>query len=158
MNTLKKSNRLFLLSFTSNIKNSIFLCALFCLFSRALIAQHESLTPKIATTSQGKATDSAFPLNSDATDHNVYRDYQVKVNVLLRELRAMVTQPDTKNLFQEKLRIVTPSNNEQVCTNIQLLDLINNSDEFIISPNLEKKEILSFIDFLYVMLNEMRAN
>jgi hypothetical protein len=83
------------------------------------------------------------------------KELATKINVLLKEVRSQLMDASNKQWFSENLQSSLSAKSAQVCTNIALVDLMLSTDSFILTPEMDKQELLYVIDFLNVSINGM---
>lgn len=78
-----------------------------------------------------------------------------KINLLLDQVRTHLADASNKQWFSENLQSSLNVKSAQVCPNVALVDLVLGTQSFILTPEMEKQELLYVIDFLNVSINGM---
>jgi hypothetical protein len=76
---------------------------------------------------------------------------------LLNRVRNQLADASIKQWFSVKRSSNLNTKSAKACPNIELVDLMLGTQSFIATPEMEKQELLYFIDFFNVMLNEVSA-
>jgi hypothetical protein len=127
-------------------KVSIILCLL-TLFTTKVEAQTEmSRTANSASTA---STVEQSALNPEL------KELGIKINLLLKQVRTQLGDASNKQWFSENLQSSLSAKSAQVCPNIALVDLMLSTESFILTPEMDKQELLYVIDFLNVSINGM---
>ena len=130
------------------------LVALSVCFSSKVQAQEEISTERnerAATAVSGTApsTVEKSALNPE------FKEFGIKINSLLNEVRTQLGDASNKQWFSENLQSSLSAKSAQVCPNIALVDLMLSTESFILTPEMDKQELLYVIDFLNVSINGM---
>jgi hypothetical protein len=83
------------------------------------------------------------------------KEFAIKINLLLNEVRIQLTDASNKKWFSENLQSSLNAKSAQVCPNVALVDLMLGTHSFIPTPEMDKQELLYVIDFLNVSINGM---
>lgn len=83
------------------------------------------------------------------------KELGIKINLLLDQVRNQLADASKKQWFSENLQSSLSAKSAQVCPNIALVDLMLGTQSFILTPELDKQELLNVIDFLNVSINGM---
>jgi hypothetical protein len=78
-----------------------------------------------------------------------------KINLLLNQARTQLADASNKQWFSENLQSSLSAKSAQVCPNVALVDLMLGTQSFILTPEMDKQELLYIIDFLNVSINGM---
>lgn len=142
---------------TVSSKNSILVISLVAIsvcFSSKVQAQEEISTERnerAATAVSGSA-----PLKSEQAALNPeLKELGLKINLLLNQVRTQLADASNKQWFSENLQRSLSAKSAQVCPNIALVDLMLSSQSFILTPEMDRQELLYVIDFLNVSINGM---
>jgi hypothetical protein len=138
-------------------KNSILLLSLVAIcvcFSSKVQAQEEiskERNERAATAVSGTApsTVEQSALNPEL------KELGIKINLLLNQVRTQLADASNKQWFSENLQSSLSAKSAQVCPNIALIDLMLGTQSFIVTPEIEKQELLYVIDVLNVSINGM---
>jgi hypothetical protein len=138
-------------------KNSILLLSLVAIcvcFSSKVQAQEEiskERNERAATAVSGTApsTVEQSSLNPEL------KELGIKINLLLNQLQNQLGDASNKQWFSENLQSSLSAKSAQVCPNIALVDLMLSTESFILTPKMDKQELLHAIDFLNVSINGM---
>ena len=83
------------------------------------------------------------------------KELGIKINLLLNQARTQLADVSNKQWFSENLQSSLSAKSAQVCPNVALVDLMLGTQSFILTPEMEKQELLYVIDFLNVSINGM---
>jgi hypothetical protein len=83
------------------------------------------------------------------------KELGIKINLLLNQVRTQLADASNKQWFSENLQSSLSAKSAQVCPNIALVDLMLSTESFILTPEMDKQELLYVIDFLNVSINGM---
>ena len=83
------------------------------------------------------------------------KELGIKINLLLNQARTQLADVSNKQWFSENLQSSLSVKSAQVCPNIVLVDLMLGTQSFILTPEMNKQELLYVIDFLNVSINGM---
>jgi hypothetical protein len=83
------------------------------------------------------------------------KELGIKINLLLNQLQNQLGDASNKQWFSENLQSSLSAKSAQVCPNIALVDLMLSTESFILTPEMDKQELLYVIDFLNVSINGM---
>jgi hypothetical protein len=83
------------------------------------------------------------------------KELGIKINLLLNQVRTQLADASNKQWFSENLQSSLSAKSAQVCPNIALVDLMLSTESFILTPEMNKQELLYIIDFLNVSINGM---
>jgi hypothetical protein len=83
------------------------------------------------------------------------KELGIKINLLLNQARTQLADVSNKQWFSENLQSSLSVKSAQVCPNIALVDLMLGTQSFILTPEMNKQELLYVIDFLNVSINGM---
>ena len=83
------------------------------------------------------------------------KELGIKINLLLNQVRTQLGDAANKQWFSDNLQSSLIAKSAQVCPNIALVDLMLNSQSFILTQEMDKQELLHVIDFLNVSINGM---
>ena len=129
--------------FYTNLKFYFLLSIFFVLSQQTVFAQE-----KIAT---------ATVVDSEISQANKSKQtaLETKINVLLSDLRALLSDEAKKSWFQQNLESSIAEKSEQVCPSMNLIKLIYSVKQFVVTKEMDSKQLLNAVEFLNVSINEL---
>jgi hypothetical protein len=142
---------------TVGSKNSILLMSLVAIcvcFSSKVQAQEEiskERNERAATAVSGTApsTVEQSSLNPEL------KELGIKINVLLKDVRSQLRDASNLLWFEENLQNSLRLKSAQACPSVHLIELVRGNEAFVVTPNMDKQELLYAIEFLNVSINGM---
>ena len=102
------------------------------------------------------AVSGSAPLKSEQSALNPeLKEFGIKINLLLNQVRTQLADASNKQWFSENLQSRLTAKIAQVCPNIPVLTLMLGNEPLVCTPNMDKQELLYAIDFLNVSINGM---
>lgn len=134
-------------SFRSSFGNVSFLLFLLTLFTTRVEAQTE-------ISSAAKTAVTASTVEQSALNPEL-KELGNKINLLLNQVQNQLGDASNKQWFSENLQSSLSAKSAQVCPNIVLVELMLGAQSFILTPEMDKQELLYVIEFLNVSINGM---
>jgi hypothetical protein len=131
----------------SRFRKFSFLLFLLTLFTTSVEAQTEMI-------STANSVSTASSVEKSARNPK-FKELEIKINSLLTEARTQLADASNKQWFSENLQSSLSAKSAQACPNIALIDLMLGTQSFILTPEMEKQELLYAIEFLNVSINGM---
>ena len=85
-----------------------------------------------------------------------YSELETKINVQLKELRSLLSDETKQLWFSENLENSIAAKSEQVCPSIDLIKLIYSAKQFVVTSDMDSKQLLYAVEFLNVSINELK--
>jgi hypothetical protein len=83
------------------------------------------------------------------------KELEVKINFLLKEVRSQLRDGSNLLWFEENLQSSLRMKSAQACPSVHLIELVRGNEAFVVTPNMDKQELLYAIEFLNVSINGM---
>jgi len=142
-----------LLNCTRNTSQFFVVLIAFLMSAFAATAQ-ESNTRSAERSRTANSASTASTVEQSALNPEL-KELGIKINLLLNQARTQLADVSNKQWFSDNLQSSLIAKSAQVCPNIALVDLMLGTQSFIATPEMEKQELLYFIDFLNVSINGM---
>lgn len=143
----------------SGVRKVAFCMLLLTIYTGTVNAQETNVRPTqsssaAATTSSAKSASAALTTDQSAQNPEL-KELVIKINSLLNQVQNQLGDASNEQWFSENLQSKLSAKSAQVCPNIALVDLMLGTQSFILTPEMEKQELLYAIDFLNVSINGM---
>ena len=143
----------------SGVGKVAFLMLLLTVYTGTVNAQETNVRPTqsssaAATTSSAKSASTALTADQLALNPEL-KELGIKINLLLTQVQNHLGDASNMQWFNENLQSSLSAKSAQVCPNIALVDLMLGTQSFILTPEMDKQELLYVIDFLNVSINGM---
>lgn len=151
---LGANSRRWIVSSKSLISSQFFVVLIAFLMSTFAATAQEMKTRTAESSRTAKSASTSSRVEQSALNPEL-KKLGVKINLLLNEARTQLSEASNKQWFSENLQSSLSAKSAQVCPNIALVDLMLGSQSFILTPEMDKQELLYVIDFLNVSINGM---
>tara|TARA_B110000908_G_C10052651_1_gene356883 strand:+ start:57 stop:575 length:519 start_codon:yes stop_codon:yes gene_type:complete len=136
----------------SGVGKVAFLMLLLTIYTGTVNAQETNVGPTqsssaAATTSSAKSASTALTADQSALNPKL-KEIGIKINLLLTQVQNHLEDASNMQWFSENLQSSLSAKSAQVCPNIALVDLVMGTQSFILTPEMDKQELLYAIDFL----------
>ncbi len=129
--------------FYTNLKFYFLLSVVYVLSQQTIFAQEKIATATVVDSELSQATKSK------------QTTLETKINVLLSDLRALLSDEAKKSWFQQNLESSIAEKSEQVCPSMNLIKLIYSVKQFVVTKEMDSKQLLNAVEFLNVSINEL---
>jgi hypothetical protein len=142
-----------LLNSTRNTPQFFVILIAFLMSAFAATAQ-ETNTPSAERSRTANSVSTASIVEQSALNPEL-KELGIKINLLLNQVHTQLGDAANKQWFSDNLQSSLIAKSAQVCPNIALVDLMLSTESFILTPEMDKQELLHVIDFLNVSINGM---
>jgi hypothetical protein len=148
------NSRRWIVSSTS-LMSSQFFVILIAFFMSAFAATAQEMNTRPAEMSNKANRAPAISRVEQSSLNPELKELGIKINFLLNQVSTQFGDASNKQWFSENLQSSLSAKSAQVCPNIALIDLMLGTQSFILTPEMDKQELLYVIDFLNVSINGM---
>jgi hypothetical protein len=154
LSMLGSNSRRWIVSSKSLMSSQFFVFLIAFFMSAFGATAQETNTPSAERSRTVNSASTASSVEQSALNPEL-KDLGIKINLLLTQVRAQLADSSNKQWFSENLQSSLSAKSAQVCPNIALVDLMLGTQSFIVTPEIEKQELLYVIDVLNVSINGM---